>query len=333
MPAARFAPLLARHGDHQGSGEDQQRIENEGVAWLGNRDQAEQHRSDDRREKREPRVPDAVDGDEVRPLRQRRRDDQPRERLPVLIARRSGEQEAAPGTVARGPLQRVRAIEEEAALCCRRRVWRLEPFASHALIVFVDAESAVRARPARTVRHRAGDRRPARGPQFPRRLDPAVRRAIAIGIGELIPVLPERRRQLLQKALTIPTGDVRERARVDAARTAGLNLLHEEGYPYAKVSIDERAGEAAKNVVVVIRGEPGQAATFGPLEFHGQIPSAKRDAVIAEFRENPKCHVLLTSYGAGDQTVAVCHFGEQKDLFLRFSNEDGIGHDWTLRFC
>jgi hypothetical protein len=37
--------------------------------------------------------------------------------------------------------------------------------------------------------------------------------------------------------------------------------------------------------------------------------------------------------GAGDQTVAVCHFGEQKDLFLRFSNEDGIGHGWTLRFC
>jgi hypothetical protein len=37
--------------------------------------------------------------------------------------------------------------------------------------------------------------------------------------------------------------------------------------------------------------------------------------------------------GTGDQTMAVRHFGEQKDLFLRFGDEDGISHGWTLRFC
>ena len=38
---------------------------------------------------------------------------------------------------------------------------------------------------------------------------------------------------------------------------------------------------------------------FGPLEYHGKIPSAKRDGVIQRFREDRKRHVLLMSYGAG----------------------------------
>ncbi len=36
-----------------------------------------------------------------------------------------------------------------------------------------------------------------------------------------------------------------------------------------------------------------------PLEYHGGIPSNKRDAILAEFRENPARRVLLMSYGAG----------------------------------
>ena len=38
---------------------------------------------------------------------------------------------------------------------------------------------------------------------------------------------------------------------------------------------------------------------FGPLEYHGKIPHAKRDAVIEKFRNTPDKHVLLMSYGAG----------------------------------
>ncbi len=38
---------------------------------------------------------------------------------------------------------------------------------------------------------------------------------------------------------------------------------------------------------------------FGPLAYHGKIPSHKRDAVIEEFRRDPSHHVLLMSYGAG----------------------------------
>lgn len=36
-----------------------------------------------------------------------------------------------------------------------------------------------------------------------------------------------------------------------------------------------------------------------PLEYHGKIPSKKRDGILQQFKEDPKRHVLLMSYGAG----------------------------------
>ncbi len=38
---------------------------------------------------------------------------------------------------------------------------------------------------------------------------------------------------------------------------------------------------------------------FGPLEYHGRVPSAKREHVIDRFRNDPKSHLILMSYGAG----------------------------------
>lgn len=38
---------------------------------------------------------------------------------------------------------------------------------------------------------------------------------------------------------------------------------------------------------------------FGPLEYHGRIPSHKRDDILQQFKEDPEKHVLLMSYGAG----------------------------------
>ncbi|MFN9549734.1 MAG: DEAD/DEAH box helicase, partial [Pirellulaceae bacterium] len=38
---------------------------------------------------------------------------------------------------------------------------------------------------------------------------------------------------------------------------------------------------------------------FHPLHYHGRVPSNTRDAVIERFRSDPKCHVILMSYGAG----------------------------------
>src|SRR5829696_6831893 len=61
-------------------------------------------------------------------------------------------------------------------------------------------------------------------------------------------VLPERRQQALQRRLGLAAGDVRDRRRVDAARSTALNVLQEYGYPYAKVSVDELPGEGARGV-------------------------------------------------------------------------------------
>lgn len=38
---------------------------------------------------------------------------------------------------------------------------------------------------------------------------------------------------------------------------------------------------------------------FGPLQYHGRIPSSKRDAIIAQFKEDRSKHLILMSYGAG----------------------------------
>ena len=40
-------------------------------------------------------------------------------------------------------------------------------------------------------------------------------------------------------------------------------------------------------------------ARFNPLQYHGRIPSKKRDGILQEFKENPDRSVLLMSYGAG----------------------------------
>ncbi|MHB1034367.1 MAG: DEAD/DEAH box helicase [Pirellulales bacterium] len=58
---------------------------------------------------------------------------------------------------------------------------------------------------------------------------------------------------------------------------------------------------------------------FGPLEFHGKIPSAKRDGVLREFREDPRRHVLLTSYGAGGVGLNL-QFASYVFLFDRWWN-------------
>ena len=38
---------------------------------------------------------------------------------------------------------------------------------------------------------------------------------------------------------------------------------------------------------------------FHPLAYHGRIPHRQREQVIEQFRDDPNCHVLLISYGAG----------------------------------
>ncbi len=58
---------------------------------------------------------------------------------------------------------------------------------------------------------------------------------------------------------------------------------------------------------------------FGPLEFHGQVPSGRRDAVIRRFREDDRKHLLLISYGAGGVGLNL-QFADYVFLFDRWWN-------------
>jgi SNF2 family DNA or RNA helicase len=60
-------------------------------------------------------------------------------------------------------------------------------------------------------------------------------------------------------------------------------------------------------------------ARFHPAEYHGGVPSRRRDAVIEEFRDNPDCHVILMSYGAGSVGLNL-QFASYVFLFDRWWN-------------
>ncbi len=60
-------------------------------------------------------------------------------------------------------------------------------------------------------------------------------------------------------------------------------------------------------------------ARFGPLQYHGHIPSRRRDQVIQQFREDPRKHVILMSYGAGGVGLNL-QFAEYVFLFDRWWN-------------
>jgi len=58
---------------------------------------------------------------------------------------------------------------------------------------------------------------------------------------------------------------------------------------------------------------------FGPLEYHGRVPSIHRDKIIRRFREDPNCHVILMSYGAGGVGLNL-QFASYVFLFDRWWN-------------
>ena len=99
-------------------------------------------------------------------------------------------------------------------------------------------------------------------------------------------VLPERRQQSLKRRLGLESGDVRDRGRLDAARTTALNVFQEQGYPYAKVIVDELPGEKPRGVVIVVRATPGQPATFGPIEVSGNA-SVGEDVILRQLAFKP----------------------------------------------
>ncbi len=62
-----------------------------------------------------------------------------------------------------------------------------------------------------------------------------------------------------------------------------------------------------------------QLRRFGPLQYHGKVPSKQRDGVLKQFQEDPAKHVILMSYGAGSVGLNL-QFCEYVFLFDRWWN-------------
>lgn len=58
---------------------------------------------------------------------------------------------------------------------------------------------------------------------------------------------------------------------------------------------------------------------FGPLQYHGRVPSKKRDGVIERFKQDPSKHLILMSYGAGSVGLNL-QFCQYVFLFDRWWN-------------
>jgi SNF2 family DNA or RNA helicase len=83
----------------------------------------------------------------------------------------------------------------------------------------------------------------------------------------------------------------------------------------------------------------GRLARFHPAMYHGKIPHRQREGVIQQFRDDPQCHVILMSYGAGSVGLNL-QFASYVFLFDRWWNpavEDQainrahrIGAEWPV---
>jgi SNF2 family DNA or RNA helicase len=60
-------------------------------------------------------------------------------------------------------------------------------------------------------------------------------------------------------------------------------------------------------------------AEFGPLEFHGSVPTRERPAILDRFKQDRRCHVLLMSYGTGSVGLNL-QFANYVFLFDRWWN-------------
>ena len=87
----------------------------------------------------------------------------------------------------------------------------------------------------------------------------------------------------------------------------------------------EEVADSGKKAIVfsqwvkTLRTLKDKLTRFGPVEYHGQISPREREGVIDRFREDPNCHVILMSYGAGSVGLNL-QFCEYVFLFDRWWN-------------
>ena len=91
-----------------------------------------------------------------------------------------------------------------------------------------------------------------------------------------------------------------------------------------RADLEEIAGSGRKAIVFsqwvgTLQKLARRLCRFGPVEYHGRIPSSRRDAVIRRFREDRHSHVMLMTYGAGGVGLNL-QFANYLFLFDRWWN-------------
>jgi outer membrane protein assembly complex protein YaeT len=81
-------------------------------------------------------------------------------------------------------------------------------------------------------------------------------------------VIDEKARRNLESTLPLQPDQPLDRQFALASRERALNVLKDEGYPYAEVSLaEEEAGPRRRKLT--LRADPGPLARFGPIEING----------------------------------------------------------------
>jgi outer membrane protein insertion porin family/translocation and assembly module TamA len=98
-------------------------------------------------------------------------------------------------------------------------------------------------------------------------------------------VLSERARNRLQREIPLEEGEPLDVQRAATARELALNMLRNEGYPYAEVRLSNEPVEARRERVV-LRATPGILAHFGPIEINGNA-SVGDDIILRKLSFEP----------------------------------------------
>jgi outer membrane protein insertion porin family len=91
-------------------------------------------------------------------------------------------------------------------------------------------------------------------------------------------MIPPAHLATLQKDIPLHIGEPRDRQAVLTARDLALNELRDHGYPYSRVTSDEKDGPDGKQAAITLIAEPGPLANFGSIEITGN--ASVSDAVI-----------------------------------------------------
>src|SRR4029077_6874072 len=91
-----------------------------------------------------------------------------------------------------------------------------------------------------------------------------------------------------------------------------------------QADLAEGAERGRKAIVFSQWGEPlerlaAALAPFGPLQYHGKVPNRERQGILDRFKNEPRKHVLLMSFGTGSVGLNL-QFANYVFLFDRWWN-------------